>query len=234
MVGHGGARVADVTALDDIAARVRACTLCPLHVARTHAVPGEGAGARGDWQSSPQAAEGRAATASRVMLVGEAPGRNEDETGRPFCGAAGKNLDLGLAAARLERAGVFVTSIVKCRPPKNRDPKPAEKATCRPYLMEQVAALRPRVLVALGRHGLSGLVAHAPKTFGSVRGRFLHASLRDPDGGILPVFCSLHPAAVIYRQAWKQQYLDDWAWFGDWLRSGAGVPAERAGPRPID
>lgn len=199
----------DREALEEIATRVRACTDCRLHETRIHAVPGEGGGVFGH----PGTLDTDDAPWSGVMLVGEAPGRNEDETGRPFCGAAGKNLDLGLDAAGLRREAVFVTSINKCRPPKNRDPKPDEKAACRRYLLEQVAALQPRVLVALGRHGLSGLVSDAPKTFGDVRGRFLEGP-----GGV-PVFCSLHPAAIIYRQAWREQYLEDWRALGAWLRS---------------
>lgn len=164
---------------------------------------------------------------SGVMLVGEAPGRNEDETGRPFCGAAGKNLDLGLQAAGLPRGAVFVTSINKCRPPNNRDPKPDEKAACQPFLLEQIDALQPKVLVALGRHGLSGLVDDPPKKFADVRGRFVSGP-----GGV-PVFCSLHPAAIIYRQTWRETYLDDWAWLGQWLSDGAdmaALPAERQTP----
>lgn len=193
-------------------------------------MPGEGAGTVGhlgdipltDFEPEVPAGDGW----SGVMLVGEAPGRNEDETGRPFCGAAGKNLDLGLRAAGLHRPDVFVTSINKCRPPGNRDPRPDEKAACRPYLLEQIAALRPRVIVALGRHGLSGLVEDPPRTFGEVRGRCLEAPL-GPDGASLPVFCSLHPAAIIYRQAWKEAYLEDWRRLGRWVRGEAvdGLPA---------
>lgn len=152
------------------------------------------------------------------MLVGEAPGRNEDETGRPFCGAAGKNLDLGLAEAGIPRRDVFVTSINKCRPPKNRDPKPDEKAACQPWLDAQIEALQPIVIVALGRHGLSGLVAEPPKKFADACGTFLGG----PAG--VPVFASLHPAAIIYRQAWRAQYLSDWGRFGEWLRTGILPP----------
>lgn len=199
------ALASDPPGLEDLHARVRACTLCPLHEGRTHAVPGEGS------------------VRSGLMVVGEAPGRNEDESGRPFCGAAGKNLDLALDAAGIAREEVFVTSIVKCRPPKNRDPRPAERAACRPYLEAQVGTLRPRVLVALGRHGLHGLLPEAPEAkrpFGEVRGRFLEGP-----GGI-PVFCSLHPAAILYRRAWREQYLEDWRRLGAWLRGGdvAGFP----------
>jgi uracil-DNA glycosylase len=186
--------VAERALLDDIAARVRVCARCRLCEERTIAVPGEGSGAAG------------------VMLVGEAPGRNEDETGRPFCGAAGKKLDLGLAEAGIDRASVFITSIVKCRPPANRDPTNDEKAACRPYLAEQVEALRPGVIVALGRHGLHGLMGELPMDFYSLRGRFLET----PAG--IPVFVSLHPAAIIYRPKWKEDYLRDWRDFGAWLR----------------
>lgn len=241
--------VVDAASLSSVAARVRACTLCPLHESRAHAVPGEGAGVRGDapadaiprqapWSRARGPASATAAGPtppqapwSGVMLVGEAPGRNEDATGRPFCGAAGKNLDLGLVAAELDRRAVFVTSIVKCRPPANRDPKPEEKAACRPYLMAQIDALRPRVVVALGRHGLSGLVAAAPAPFSALRGRFV-AGPADGAGASVPVFCSLHPAAILYRRAWRQQYLDDWAWFGGWLRSAGPVPEDRWGAAP--
>jgi DNA polymerase len=191
----------DPAALEAIAARVRTCTLCGLCATRTRAVPGEGTGA------------------ARILLVGEAPGRNEDETGRPFCGSAGKNLDLGLREAGIERADCFVTSIVKCRPPKNRDPQPEEKAACRPYLLEQLEALRPRVIVALGRHGLHGVLGELPADFANLAGTFVAG----PAG--VPVFVSLHPAAIIYRQKWRERYLEDWRRLGAWVRSGSAAPA---------
>jgi DNA polymerase len=197
----------DRAALDGIAARVRACTRCGLCSTRTNAVPGEGAGA------------------ARILLVGEAPGRNEDKTGRPFCGAAGKILDLALAEARIDRASAFVTSIVKCRPPGNRDPTPEEKGSCRPYLLEQIEALRPRVLVALGRHGLHGLQGGIPLEFRPLAGTFQAT----PMG--IPVFVSLHPAAVIYRQKWKPEFLQHWRDFGAWLR-GEGPPGFGPGVSP--
>jgi DNA polymerase len=210
---QGAGTGVDAAALAAIAARVRACTRCGLCATRTNAVPGEGEGA------------------SRILLVGEAPGRNEDKTGRPFCGAAGKVLDAALAEARIDRSAAFVTSIVKCRPPGNRDPTPEEKDACRPYLLEQVEALRPRVLVALGRHGLSGLQGGIPADFRALAGTFQSTPLG------IPVFVSLHPAAVIYRQKWKPEFLGHWRDFGAWLRGegpagfgpegmpGAGDPA---------
>ncbi len=207
--GLAGALTADLPRIAMIADRVRACGRCPLSAGRTNAVPGEGDGSSG------------------ILLVGEAPGRNEDETGRPFCGAAGRNLDLALKEAGILRPTVFVTSIVKCRPPENRDPTPAERAACRPHLLDQVAALRPRVLVALGRHGLSGLLGEAPPNFASLPGSFVAGP-----GGI-PVFVSLHPAAVIYRQRWKEAYLRHWRAFGEWHRSGVpAVPGLVLSPPP--
>lgn len=198
----------DQAALAAIAERVRACTRCGLCATRTNAVPGEGTG-RG-----------------RILLVGEAPGRNEDKTGRPFCGAAGKLLDLALAEARIPREDAFVTSIVKCRPPGNRDPTPDEKAACQPYLLEQAAALRPRVLVALGRHGLSGLQGGGVALdFMALAGTFQQSTLG------IPVFVSLHPAAVIYRQKWRPTYLEHWRTFGAWLR-GEGPPGFGPGVSP--
>jgi len=192
--------VPDAAALEAIASQVRVCRLCDLCTTRIHAVPGEGSGQSG------------------LMLVGEAPGRKEDESGRPFVGSAGKNLDLALAAAGIERASTFITSINKCRPPGNRDPTPAEKDACRPYLMAQVAALRPRVIVALGRHGLHGLLGAMPEDFSALPGTFLAG----PQG--IPIWVSLHPAAIIYRQKWKEKYLEQWSAFGQWLRSGKPAP----------
>lgn len=209
MPSPSAAPLQDLPRLAILADAVRDCVACPLAAGRIQAVPGEGDGSSG------------------ILLVGEAPGRNEDETGHPFCGAAGKNLDLGLAAAGIVRSTVFVTSIVKCRPPDNRDPTPQEKAACQPHLAAQIAALRPRVLVALGRHGLSGLLGEVPANFASLPGSFVAG----PEG--VPVFVSLHPAAVIYRQKWKEAYLRHWKAFGEWQRSGAPArPGQVLSPPP--
>ena len=108
------------------------CTLCRLHETRTHVVFGEG---------DPEA---------DMVLVGEGPGRNEDLTGRPFVGAAGNLLENLLTQNGLQRDDVYITNVVKCRPPGNRDPLPDEVATCSPYLREQMAHLRPKVIVTLG------------------------------------------------------------------------------------
>ena len=165
------ARRKDLAALGD---RVRACTLCPLHEGRTHAVPGEG-------PLDPP-----------VLLVGEAPGREEDASGRPFVGAAGRVLDKALRAAGLPRDAVFVTNVVKCRPPGNRAPKADEMEACRPYLLAQIELVRPRILVTLGTSGLRSLLGPGPD-LKAVRAKALRL-------GETPLVPTYHPAAVLYNR----------------------------------
>ena len=123
-------------ALDAIAAEVAVCTLCPLSKGRTKAVPGEG---------HPE---------TEVVFVGEGPGFNEDRQGRPFVGRAGDLLVRLLASIGWRREDVFITNIVKCRPPDNRDPEPDEIAACAPYLQRQLEILDPALVVTLGRHSM--------------------------------------------------------------------------------
>jgi DNA polymerase len=163
-------------ALDVVAAEVRACTRCRLHETRTLAVPGEG---------SPD---------TEVVFVGEGPGYNEDRQGRPFVGRAGELLTKFLATLRWRRDEVFITNIVKCRPPDNRDPEPDEVAACAPYLRRQLEILDPALIVTLGRHSL---------------GRFMpgerisqaHGTVRpvDPETGARNAlaFALYHPAAAL-------------------------------------
>src|SRR3989442_15801940 len=161
-------------ALEDLAARIRACTLCRLHEGRTRAVPGEGpAGAR-------------------LFLVGEAPGRHEDEQGRPFVGAAGKVLDAALERSGLARRDVFITNVVKCRPPENRKPRADEIAACGPYLVVQVRAVGPSVPVGLGDTAVSALLG-ASVDLASAR-----RSVRRFEQN--PVLATYHPAAPLYNR----------------------------------
>ena len=122
--------------LDEIADQVRACTGCGLSAERANAVPGEGS------------------SAASILIIGEGPGAEEDKQGRPFVGRSGQLLDRLLASVPLAREDVFITNVVKCRPPGNRDPMPDEVAACMPYLQAQIALLDPRVIVTLGRHSL--------------------------------------------------------------------------------
>ena len=156
---------------------VSTCTDCPLHQNRSRAVPGEG----------PENAE--------IMLIGEAPGFNEDKQGRPFVGAAGQFLDKLLASANLSRESVYITNTVKCRPLNNRDPLPVEMAACRKYLDRQIEVIAPKVIVTLGRHSLT---AFLPKeTISKSRGR-----PRSVNGRTL--FPMYHPAAALHQQSLRE------------------------------
>ncbi len=142
-------------ALDAIGAEVAACTRCPLHRTRTRAVPGEGT------------------AATEVMFVGEGPGFNEDRQGRPFVGQAGALLDELLGSVGWSREEVFITNVVKCRPPENRDPEPEEIAACAPFLTRQLAALDPALVVTLGRFSMARFNPGA--RIGQVHGTFCEA-----------------------------------------------------------
>ena len=158
-------------ALDEIAAEVRVCTRCRLAAGRTQAVPGEG---------SPD---------TEVVLVGEGPGQNEDRQGRPFVGAAGTMLQELLAMIGWRREDVFITNVVKCRPPNNRDPEPDEIAACRPYLEAQIRMIDPAVVVTLGNFS-SKLLLDTTTGITRLRGR----AYRWGDRVLVP---TLHPAAVL-------------------------------------
>lgn len=160
-------------ALAELEAQVRACTLCALSRSRIQAVPGSG---------DPGA---------RIMIVGEAPGKNEDEQGVPFVGAAGQLLNKLLATIAIPRGEVYITNIIKCRPPANRDPLPDEVVACSPYLDQQVALIRPAVILLLGRHAVQRLL---PGSDGISK---IHGSLVERgDRAYVPLY---HPAAALYN-----------------------------------
>jgi uracil-DNA glycosylase len=169
--------------LAQVADEVRACVRCPLAARRTLAVPGEGN------------------VLSDVLLVGEGPGAREDATGRPFVGPAGQLLRELLAAIGWTRADVFVTNVVKCRPPGNRDPEPAEIAACAEYLDRQERALDPAVVVTLGRHSLQRYLPGA--RIGTV-----HGGLRRAYSG-QHVFPMYHPAAALHQASLRETLFRD-------------------------
>lgn len=164
--------------------QVAACTLCSLHKSRTQTVFGVGSESA-DW-----------------MIIGEAPGAEEDRRGEPFVGRAGKLLDEMLRAVGLERDAVFIANILKCRPPNNRDPAADEAASCRAYLDRQIALVAPKLVLAVGRIAAQHLLkTDAP--LGRLRGQKHYL-----DGGQLPVVVTYHPAYLLRsptqkRKAWQ-------------------------------
>jgi DNA polymerase len=177
----GGERPA---VLARLAAEVDACRRCGLGDQRTNTVFGEG---------SPTA---------RLVVVGEAPGAEEDRTGRPFVGRAGELLTRMLAAIGLPREDVFICNVLKCRPPGNRAPRPDEAAACRPFLRAQLEVLDPPLLLALGAHA-ARLLLGTERGISALRGRF-HTS---PDGWrVMPTF---HPAYLLRNPAAKREAWED-------------------------
>jgi uracil-DNA glycosylase len=177
-------------ALEVIAREVRACTRCRLHETRTNAVPGEGH------------------PSTEVMFVGEGPGFNEDRQGRPFVGRAGDKLVELLRSIQWPRDEVFITNVVKCRPPDNRDPLPDEIAACQPFLRRQLEVLDPALVVTLGRFSMAGFMpgARISEAHGTVRPA-------DPATGAADasVYALYHPAAALRSTAVAQTSLADMA-----------------------
>lgn len=147
---------------------------------------------------------------ARVMIVGEAPGKNEDLSGEPFVGAAGRFLDELLGHAGLTRGEVFIANVLKCRPPGNRDPKSDEIATCAPFLEEQVRLVSPEVVVTLGNFA-TRFVLDTVEPISQLRGR---ARAVGPLT-VLPVY---HPAAAIYDRTKREVLMEDFAALGEMLR----------------
>ena len=170
--------VPQAPSLATIAQLVANCTKCRLCEARRHAVPGEGA------------------ADARLVVVGEGPGRVEDETGRPFVGRAGELLTKILAAIELPRERVFICNVVKCRPPENRVPQYDEIAACLPYLLRQIELVKPAVILAMGGTAAQTLL-NTKQSLGALRNQ-IHR-LRG-----IPVIVTYHPAALLRNPNWKR------------------------------
>jgi uracil-DNA glycosylase len=181
--------------LEDIAAAVRSCAACRLASTRKNAVPGEGA-------ASPE-----------VLVVGEGPGAEEDESGRPFVGPAGQLLDKMLASIGLDRrTNCFIANVVKCRPPRNRDPEPDEREACMGYLRAQAAALRPKAVLCAGRVAAQALLGTG-EGLGALRG-----SWRRFEG--LPALVTYHPSAILRDESLKRPAWEDLKMLRDFLGQG--------------
>ncbi len=157
-------------------------------------------------ESATQLVMGHGNPEAEVVFIGEAPGKNEDLQGRPFVGAAGKFLDEMLAAANLVRSDVYITNIVKYRPPNNRDPLPAEKMAFWPYLVRELQIIQPKIVVTLGRHSMEYFLPNAKIT--AVHGQPKRISFQDRKQVIMPLY---HPAAALYNGGLRQTLLDDFA-----------------------
>ena len=184
---------ADAGAADSlarVAVEVAACRACRLCGGRTSTVPGEGA------------------SQALVMVVGEGPGREEDRSGRPFVGPAGQYLDRWLAAIDLQRdANCFITNVVKCRPPDNRDPLPDESRACLPFLQRQIRLLRPRALLSVGRIA-SQVLTGRDAPLGALRGQVYHYAVAGSPHS-LPLVTTYHPSGVLRNQSLRRAVWDD-------------------------
>lgn len=174
---------ARISGMQQIESEVHVCTRCPLAQTRTHAVPGYGN------------------YLSVVLFVGEGPGFDEDQQGRPFVGRSGQYLTQTLERVGVRRADVFITNIVKCRPPNNRDPEPGEIAACSDFLTRQVEWINPRIIVTLGRHSMARWLPGASITR-------VHGQVKNVGRGrvVLPMY---HPAAALRNPAWKAEFERD-------------------------
>jgi len=194
---------------------IMSCTRCPLHATRKNPVPGEGS------------------LNATLMLIGEAPGRWEDEKGRPFVGAAGKLLDSLLASIGLRREEVYIANILKCRPPGNRDPRPEEVEACTPFLDRQIMIIRPKVIATLGRHSTSYIFSKAGLVFkriSDVRGKVLKAHVLNIDVWVVPTY---HPASALYNPGVKELLRSDFEMIGRVVRGilEGGEALEERRPR---
>lgn len=166
----------DLRLLEDA---VSACRLCPLWQARIHTVPGAGP------------------APARLMLVGEAPGREEDLSGKPFVGRGGRLLDRALQQADLDRSEIFITSVIKCRPPNNRKPLKKETTSCRPYLEAQIKIVRPKVVCLLGNTAAAAVLGR--QGIQALRGRIWQERF----------IVTYHPAAVLRNKNLMADFVSD-------------------------
>ena len=169
--------------LDDVRAQLKEWKGCDLYKSATQAVLGEG---------NPKA---------DIMFIGEAPGQKEDELGRPFVGAAGQFLDELLQSIGLERQDVYISNVVKYRPPGNRDPTPEEKTQCMPWLMLEIALIKPKIVVPLGRHALGHFLNKLSITDAHGKAHTLQDGM-----WVFPIY---HPAAALHNGGLRQALYDD-------------------------
>jgi len=183
--------------LEKVAQEVSVCEKCDLHFSRKKGVPGEG----------PSRAE--------IVFIGEGPGFHENMQGRPFVGPAGEFLEELLGTIGMTREDVFITNVVKCRPPGNRDPAPEELKACSPYLDRQLQAIKPRVIVTLGRFSMARYIPHAK--ISEIHGQPIkvHGML------VVPFY---HPAAALHRPSLRPVVEDDFAKLPELIQNAEAAP----------
>jgi len=185
--------------LNEINQQVSVCEKCELHFSRKTAVPGEGP------------------AEAQILFIGEGPGFFENEQGRPFVGQAGKLLDSLLVEIGLERSKVYITNVVKCRPPGNRDPLPEELTACNDYLERQIAALQPRVIVTLGRYSMAKFLPTAKISEVHGQSRWVKGRL------IAPMY---HPAAALHQPSLKPALVKDFQKLPEYIQLAESRSAE--------
>ncbi len=194
-----------MSALSDLNREISACRQCELYRQRTKVVPGEGA------------------EDAAIVFIGEAPGWHEDQQGRPFVGPAGQFLDQLLDSVHLKRSQVYICNVLKCRPPGNRDPQPAEIATCQQWLDRQLQILNPRLVVTLGRYSMARFFPG--ETISRIHGR----PRREGGRAYLAMY---HPAAALHQQSLRQTIQADMLKIPALLAEAAPGPGARAEAAP--
>ena len=195
----------NTTSYDDLVRRVNSCTKCTLAEKRNRAVPGEGS------------------LDAEVMFVGEAPGYYEDQEGRPFVGRAGNLLNELLRSIGLRREDVYITNMLKCRPPNNRDPLPGEIAACQPYLDEQLETISPKVVVALGRYSFAKFFPN--EAIGKARGK-------PRRWNNLIVYPMYHPAAALRNGRLRSALEEDFRALPGLIADSGSVPDDQTEDEP--
>lgn len=199
--------MSDEMTLESIASRIRNCTSCPLHNFRKNSVPGAG----------PSNAE--------ILFIGEAPGFYENEQGKPFVGQAGKLLDELLMKIGIQRNSIFITNVVKCRPPENRDPLPDELEACNSYLEQQIKLLDPKVIVTLGRISMGKFLASAKISL--VHGQAFSSGGRL----VVPMY---HPAAALHQPSLRPQLEADFLKLPGYISRNGSAAAEKGNATPAN
>lgn len=183
--------------LDEVAQETKNCEKCDLRFSRKNSVPGSGPGN------------------AEIMFIGEGPGFHENEQGLPFVGAAGQFLDELLGNAGMSRDQVFITNVVKCRPPGNRDPHAEELASCDPYLERQIMAINPKVIVTLGRFSMQKFLPYAKISDAHGQGVRIKGRL------VIPFY---HPAAALHQPSLRAAVEADFAKLPQWIKDAGDAP----------